>query len=80
MEFFINENIAGNVEIKWCRGGILYQLLNHVIMMTVSLICDPNQWVLWEVDNIDGNASNNDISNLRWVLGVTNKDNYNSKN
>ena len=49
-------------------------------MMTVSLICDPNQWVLWEVDNIDGNASNNDISNLRWVLGVTNKDNYNSKN
>ena len=42
-------------------------------MMPVSPIRDPNQWVLWEVDHIDGNASNNDISNLRWVLGVTNK-------
>ena len=48
-------------------------------MMPVSPIHDPNQWVLWEVDHIDGNASNNDISNLRWVLGVTNKDNYNGK-
>ena len=54
-------------------------MVHRVMMMAISPICDPKQWVLWEVDHIDGITGNNDISNLRWVLPMTNKENYTGK-
>jgi hypothetical protein len=48
--------------------------VHRVMMMAISPICNPKQWVLWEVDHIDGITGNNDISNLRWVLPMTNKE------
>ncbi len=53
--------------------------VHREMMMAISPICDPKQWVLWEVDHIGGITGNNDISNLRWVLPMTNKENYTGK-
>jgi hypothetical protein len=50
------------------------------MMMAISPIFNPKQWVLWEVDHIDGITGNNDISNLRWVLQLINKENFTGKN
>jgi hypothetical protein len=55
-------------------------MLHRVMMMAFSPIFDPEQWVLWEVDHIDQNPKNNDISNLRWVLRLTNIENFIGKN
>jgi hypothetical protein len=44
------------------------------MMMAISPIFDPKQWVLWEVDHIDGITGSNDVSNFRWVLPMTNKE------
>ncbi len=60
-------------------------MVHRVMMMAISPIFDPEQWVLWEVDHIARAREttlyhNNDILNLRWLLPVTNKMNYHGKN
>ncbi len=53
--------------------------VHRLSMMSISPIHDTNQWVMWEVDHIDGNMNNNDFSNLCWVLSITNIENYHGK-
>jgi hypothetical protein len=50
--------------------------VHRLSMMSISPIRDTNQWMMWEVNHVDGNINNNDYSNLRWVLSITNKENY----
>ena len=55
-------------------------MVHRVMMMAISPIFDPEQWVLWEVDHIGRGTTHNDILNLRWVLPLTNKQNFIGKN
>jgi hypothetical protein len=54
--------------------------VHRVMMMAISPIFDPEQWALWEVDHIGRGTTHNDILNLRWVLPLTNKQNFIGKN
>ena len=60
--------------IQGGEGNHKPSTIHRVMMMAISPIFNPKQWVLWEVDHIDGITGNNDISNLRWVLPMTNKE------
>ena len=80
-----NQNTKGYAE---CRipmaivqrdGNHGTALIHRVMMLAISPIFDPKQWMLWEVDHIGRGTTHNDILNLRWVLPVTNKANFHGK-
>ena len=82
-----NKNLKGNAECKipipivqWNVDNHKQSMVHRVMMTANSPIFDPKQWVLWEIDHIDGGTTHNDILNLRWVLELTNKANYHGKN
>ena len=82
-----NKNLKGYAECKipipivqWNVDNHKQSMVHRVMMTANSPIFDPKQWVLWEIDHIDGGTTHNDILNLRWVLELTNKANYHGKN
>ncbi len=58
-------------------GEYKVNYIHRVMMMAISPIFDTKQWNLWEVDHIRREGKHNDVLNLRWVLQLTNKANYN---
>jgi hypothetical protein len=66
------------VQREW--GNHRNAVVHRVMMMAISPILDPQQWVLWEVNHIGRGTTHTDILNLRWVLPLTNKENFIGKN
>ena len=65
---------GGYFHISLCRNGKETKFMLHRLLATAYI---PNPNNLPEVDHIDIDTSNNNLSNLRWV---SKKDNANNKN
>ena len=70
-------NAKGYLKIKLNIDG---QKKNYFIHRLVAMAFIPNPDGLPEIDHIDGNKQNNDVTNLRWVDHSTNCLNPNTNN